>query len=90
MTVKEGGTETVYEDWTLNKVDRETKGEVNTFNAEYKSKQIGKQKYSEDTSVVVEINPPEGCSYKAAEYTFKVNKDKKFIVLDDIEFEMVK
>ena len=90
VTVKEGGAETVYEDWTLNKVDRKTKGDVNTFNAEYKSKQIGKQKYSEDTSVVVEINPPEGCSYKTAEYTFKVNKDKKFIVLDDIEFEMVK
>ena len=90
VTVKEGGTETVYEDWTLNKVERKTKGDLNTFNAEYKSKQIGKQKYSEDTSVVVEINPPEGCSYKTAEYTFKVNKDKKFIVLDDIEFEMVK
>ena len=90
VTVKEGGTETVYDDWTVDKVDRNTKGDVNTFNAIYESNSIGKQKYSEDTSVVVEIIPPEGCSYKTAEYTFRVNKGKKLFVLDDIEFEMVK
>lgn len=90
ITVSEGGTETVYDDWELDKVDRKTKGDVNTFYAVFESKGIGKQKYSEDSTVKVEIIPPEGCSYKTAEYTFKVNKGKKLFVLDDNEFEMVK
>jgi hypothetical protein len=80
ITVSEGGTETVYDDWELDKVDRKTKGDVNTFYAVFESKGIGKQKYSEDSTVKVEVIPPEGCSYKTAEYTFKVNKGKKRLV----------
>lgn len=55
-----------------------------------RAKELEKQKYSEDSTVKVEVIPPEGCSYKTAEYTFKVNKGKKLFVLDDIDFEMVK
>ena len=36
ITVSEGGTETVYDDWELDKVDRKTKGDVNTFYAVFR------------------------------------------------------
>lgn len=90
VTISEGKNETVFDDWVVDKVERRSKGDVNTFIATCKSKGIGKQKYSENSSVKVEIIPPEGCSYKIEEYRFKVSKGKKFKVLDDIKFEMVK
>ena len=90
VTVTEGGTETVYDDWKLEKVDRKTKGDINTFNAIYESKGIGKQKYSENSSIKVEIIPPKGCSYENVEYSFKASKSKKLFVIDGIGFEMVK
>lgn len=90
VTVSDGGENTTYEDWNLDEVDREEKGKVETFTAKYKSKSIKKQKYSEKSKVHLEIIPPEGSSYGKKDFDFTVLKGKKMIVLDDVNFEMVK
>lgn len=63
---------------------------METFTAKYKSKSIKKQKYSEKSKVHLEIIPPEGSSYGKKDFDFTVSKGKKMIVLDDVNFEMVK
>lgn len=90
VTVKEGGKDTVYEDWSIDEVDREEKGKVETFTAEYKSKGIKKQKYSADSRVFLDVIPPEGSSYAKQSFEFKTKTGKKLFVLKDLDFEMVK
>ena len=90
VTVKEGGKDTVYEDWSIDEVDREEKGKVDTFTAEYKSKGIKKQKYSADSRVFLDVIPPEGSSYAKQSFEFKTKTGKKLFVLKDLDFEMVK
>lgn len=90
VTVKEGGKDTVYEDWSIDEVDREEKGKVETFTAEYKSKEIKKQKYSADSRVFLDVIPPEGSSYSGKQFEFKTKAGKKLFLLKDIDFEMVK
>ena len=90
VTVKEGGKDNVYEDWSVDEVDREEKGKVETFTAEYKSKGIKKQKYSADSKVLLDIIPPEGSGYEKKSFEFKTKTGKKLFVLKDIDFEMVK
>ena len=90
VTVKDGSDKTVYEDWSLNKVDRKEKGKVETFTADYSSKDIKKQKYSENSTIHLEIIPPEGSGYDKKGFDFKVSKGKKLFVIDDVNFEMVK
>ena len=90
VTVKEGGKDNVYEDWSVDEVDREEKGKVETFTAEYKSKGIKKQKYSADSKVLLDISPPEGSGYEKKSFEFKTKTGKKLFVLKDIDFEMVK
>ncbi len=90
VTVKDGSDKTVYEDWSLNKVDRKEKGKVETFTADYSSKDIKKQKYTENSMIHLEIIPPEGSGYDKKGFDFKVSKGKKLFVIDDVNFEMVK
>ena len=88
VTVNEGGKETVYEDWSLKKVDRGKSKDVNEFVAVYTSKSIKEQKYSDGSTVKLEIIPAEGSSYDALEFTYNALKGKKFKVLDEYTFEL--
>ena len=90
VTVTDSGSNQVYSDWLLKEVDRDKAEDVNSYIAEYKSKQIKKQKYSENSSVDVEIIPPEGCNYEPIKYEFDAVKGKKLVVLKDIDFVLKK
>ena len=85
-TVAEDGNNQVYSDWQLKKVDRDKDNDINSYIAEYKSKQIKNQKYSENSSVTVEIIPPEGGKYETLKYEFDAVKGKKLVVLKDMDF----
>lgn len=89
VVVKDGGKSNTYEDWEIEKVSRETKNDVNSFVAVYESKAIKKQKYSEGTTITVEVIPPEESAYNGANCEFKTSKGKKLGVMDDTQFEKV-
>ena len=59
---------------------------MNDFKATYSSKSIGKQKYTADSKISVEIIPSEEAGLSSKTYNFSVKKSKKFKVLDDTTF----
>ena len=75
-----------YTDWQLDEVDRNKSSNVNDFKATYSSKSIGKQKYTADSKISVEIIPSEEAGLSSKTYNFSVKKSKKFKVLDDTTF----
>ena len=90
VTVKNADGDHIYEEWSVDKVSRGTKGKVETFSATYKNGDIKKQKYSDNATIVLEVTPPSESNYGTLRYEFKAKVSKKFKIIDDITFEMVK
>ena len=90
VTVKDTDGENVYDEWSVDKVSRGTKGKIETFTATYTNNDIKKQKYSDNTKVVLEVIPPAENNYDTMRYEFKTKVSKKFKVINDIKFEMVR
>lgn len=90
VTVTHDGKDTVYEDWTLDEVKRGKKGGIETFVAEFESKSIKKQDYSNGDIVKVEIIPVEESTYDSLSYKLKATVTKKLKFLTNVSFEMVK
>lgn len=88
VTVISGKDSVVYEDWVLEKVDRGKETIVEKFNAIYKSESIKKHKYKDGDSVKVEIIPLSNSPYDKVSYSYTVSVNKKFKVLNDIEFAL--
>ena len=80
----------IYDEWSVDKVSRGTKGKIETFTATYRNNDIKKQKYSDNTIVVLEVIPPAESNYDTMRYEFKTKVSKKFKVITDIKFEMVR
>lgn len=89
-TVSNGNKKTTYDDWTIEKVDRNKQKNVSEFEAVIKSKKIKKQDYTKDSRVILEIIPPKECGGEAVVYEFKTSVKKKLFVFNDVNFEMVK
>ncbi len=89
VTVDEAGKSKVYEDWEVSNIDREDESNINTFKAEYKSKSIKDQEFSQDTTISVEIISPENMNIPTQQFIFKAVPAKKLFVFDDLQYEMV-
>lgn len=89
VTVTDNNIQTVFDDWILDKVERKTKDDINSFKAIYKSKTIEKYKYTDGAKVKIEIIAPEN-EYKTISFEFKVSKNKKFGFINDVIFEQIK
>ena len=89
VTVKDGGTETVYDDWQVNKVEREHENDLNSFEANYTSTSIAKHKYTENANITIEIIQPDKYSAEKKEFEFKTVSEKKLLT-KSISFKRVK
>lgn len=89
VTVTKDGSDTIYDDWKLDKVDREKSNDVNLFKACLTSKNIKKQDYSEGTAIKLEIIPSEESNYDSLVYKFTTHAGKKMGVINNYTFEMV-
>lgn len=89
VTVKDGGTENVYDDWKVDKVEREQDNDIDAFKAYYKSASIEKQKYSENAVITIEINQPDKYSSEKKAFEFKTVSEKK-LLKKGISFKRVK
>ena len=88
-TVNNNGSSSVYEDWQVKKVDRQSK-DVNSFKVTLTSKECGKQKWSADSTVKVEIFDEKDSDKSPYILSFKVSKYKEIPILPDtIEFKQV-
>ncbi|MDO5475639.1 MAG: hypothetical protein Q4F43_00825 [Eubacteriales bacterium] len=88
MTLTKNGKEQTFADWTIDKVTRGTRGEIDSFTAVFSSASLGKQKYTEDTKVRLEILPPQEYSYDPLQYTFRTTVGRKWLVRKDMKFEL--
>lgn len=89
VSVSDGGSTTVYDDWTVKEVDRANgDDDFDGFEVTYVSKSAGKQNWSADSTVKVEITEPDAddSSYVV---NFKVNSYKKIFMVTTVEFEQV-
>ena len=90
VTVTEGGQDSVYEDWQVKKVDRKSE-DVDSFVVTLTSKACGKQSWSADSTVKVEIFDEEGSDRSPLAINFKVSSYKKIAVMPaTVKFEQVR
>lgn len=90
VTVSEGGKNSTYEDWTIKKVDRKA-GDIDSFVALFTSKECGKQKWSSESKVKVEIFDDIDSDKEPFILNFKVSKFKgNGFLPDTVQFEQVK
>ena len=90
VTVTEGGIDTIYEDWTVKKVERKT-DDINSFIVVLTSKECGSQQWSADSTVKVEIFDDEDSEKEPFVLLFRVSQYRKIPVLPDtVKFEQVR
>ncbi len=89
VSVSDGGSTTVYDDWTVKEVDRANgDDDIGGFKVTYVSKSAGKQNWSADSTVKVEITEPDADD-RSYILNFKVNSYKKILMVTTVEFEQV-
>lgn len=89
VTVTEDGKTTVYDDWIVKEVSRPGK-EFASFAVTYTSKNAKKQKWSENTTVQIEIRDAEHKDVVPVVLNFVASKNKKLLVLSEVVFTLVK
>ncbi len=89
ISVSDGDSSTVYDDWAVKKVDRANgDDDFEGFAVTYVSKSAGKQNWSADSSVTVEISEPDAGDSTYV-INFKVSSYKKILMVTTVEFEQV-
>lgn len=86
VTVTSDGKDTLFEDWTLSKVERGKETSVDHFIAEYESKSIKKAEFSDGDKVTVELVPAKESVCEPVTYFFKVSVTKRLKTLSDTKF----
>ena len=90
VTVNSDGKDTIYDNWTIDKVNRKESNNISTFIATYQCKGINKQDYNADSTVKLEIIPPDNVDYEKTVVNFRVSRYTKFLFMDSTSFEMVR
>lgn len=89
VTVTEGNTQSVYEDWTVEKVTRKKEDDLSTFVAVCTSKEIKDHKYSNQSTIRLEIVPEQGTTYPKYSFYFRIASYRKVGPAQFAEFELV-
>lgn len=90
VSVSEGDSATVYDDWTVKKVDRPNgDSDFESFTVTYTSKAAGKQNWSENSTVKLEITEPDADDSTYV-INFKVGSYKKVLTVASVDFEQVR
>lgn len=87
VSVTEGGVTTVHEDWRVTEVKRTEEG-FDAYMATFSSESAKTQKWSADSTVLVEIFDAANSEYEPIVLQFKV-KNYTVFILEFIEFEQV-
>ena len=90
VSVSDGDSSVVYDDWNVKKVDRpDGDNDFESFSVTYTSKAAEKQNWGENSTVRVEITEPDAGD-SACVINFKVSSYKKVLMVPIVDFEQVK
>lgn len=67
----------LYEDWTLQRVERKSKGNIASFIAIYQSPSAQKHEYNQGAAVEVEVLPKDGILTETFKFQFTATQNKK-------------
>lgn len=79
----------IFEDWTIEKVERGTEGEIDTFAVTFKSATAAKFNWQPGMKITIEIVNGDETRYSPIQYRFNATAEKKLFVLDTVGFERV-
>ena len=80
-----------FDDWQIEKVDRKTEGDLNTFTVVYSSKTLNQFKYSEGMIIRITITPYENSRAPQLSFAYEAVKDEKWwIIPDGIKYQRTK
>lgn len=89
LTVASEGDERIFNDWAIEKVERKTEGELNTFSVSYTSESVKKYKFKAGDQIRIEVIPKVGSMEEPIVSSFEVVPKKNFLVFDGIDFQRV-
>lgn len=89
VTVTRNGEETVFEDWTIEKVERKEKDDLSTFTATFASKVAREFKFAAGDTMHIEIVPKAGSTTCVLTCDYNVVASKILYVFDSVEFQRV-
>ena len=84
------GKKTVFDDWTIEEVNRKKKNNYLDYTATFKSKTSDKFKYTDGMKITVTITPVPENPDEILTFRYKANEVKKGFVFDGVEFERLK
>ena len=90
VAVDEKGKKTVFDDWTIEEVNRKKKNNYLDYTATFKSKTSDKFKYTDGMKITVTITPVPENPDEILTFRYKANEVKKGFVFDGVEFERLK
>ena len=80
------GEETVFDDWTVSKVERKTEGALETFSATYTSASARDYTFRPDATITILVYAGEESAEAAASFTFATTAEKTWLVFDTVGF----
>lgn len=89
VTAAEGEEPVIFEDWTIEKVERGAEGDMVTFGARFKSESAAKHAWKPGMEIAVEIYTSGEKEAPLVQYRFATTAEKKLLVFDATGFERV-
>jgi len=89
VTVYSDDQETVFDDWTISKVNRPDKGDPASFTAVYTSASAKSFSYQAGMTVRIEISAGEGIEEAPVCIDYQVNAIKRYLVFPGVSFERI-
>lgn len=80
------GTATVFDDWTVSKVERKSEGSIETFSATYTSASAKEYEYKPEASISINVYADEESIDAAASFAYTTTAEKTWIVFDAVGF----
>lgn len=89
LAVTYEGEETLFTDWTVEKVERKTEDDLSTFTATYTSKALKDYDFKAGAQIEIRVIPKPGTTEDGILCSYDVMAAKKLYVFNGIEFQRV-
>lgn len=90
LTVRKGSETYTFEDFTIEKVERKTEGELDSYRATYTSKTLNQFHYEVGMTISIEIIPCADVQAQALAFNYEAVTDEKWwIIPDGIKYQRI-
>lgn len=81
------GEETMFDDWTVSKVNRKNEGFLETFSATYTSTSAKEYAFKPNATITIMVYAGKESTDAAASFAFATTPEKKWLVFDTVDFD---